>query len=70
MENVIDEAVHSPEENAEFLALAMECMFTPDELFEQWAHSLPPSHWAKHDIGACRLGWEIAKLLQPGVPGM
>lgn len=34
----------------------------PDcQAFRAWAHALPEKHWAKHDISACRMGWDAAK---------
>lgn len=29
--------------------------------FEAWVASLDPKHWAKYDLGACRLGWEAGR---------
>lgn len=28
--------------------------------FEEWRDSLPATHWARHDISACKLGWDAA----------
>lgn len=28
--------------------------------FDEWVKSMPDTHWAKHDISACRLGWNAA----------
>lgn len=28
--------------------------------FRAWVESLPPEHWARYDLSACRLGWEAA----------
>ncbi len=28
--------------------------------FRNWAHSLPPTYWARYDLSAARIGWEAA----------
>jgi hypothetical protein len=29
--------------------------------FRAWVEALPVAHWAKHDLSACRLGWEAGR---------
>ena len=29
--------------------------------FDNWVDSLHPRHWARYDLGACRLGFEAAQ---------
>jgi hypothetical protein len=33
--------------------------------FRAWVETLPDAHWAKHDLSACRLGWEAGRAALP-----
>lgn len=35
----------------------------PNSAFDAWVKSMPDTHWAKHDLSACRLGWEAARRM-------
>lgn len=43
-------------------------MLEPNEEFIAWTKTLPSKHWAKHDLAACRLGWEAARATLPVEP--
>lgn len=35
------------------------CLGNEDAAFEQWALSVPDKHWAKYDLSAVRVGFEL-----------
>lgn len=40
-----------------------ECMDRPDPQWEAWRNSVPDKHWARFDLSAVRLGYELGKVV-------
>lgn len=41
-----------------------------DREFRQWVETLPKSHWAQYDLGACKLGWDAAMANMASKPAL